>query len=285
MTALRARGLAVAYGVRTAVAGVDLAVTGGEVVGLIGPNACGKTTLVRALAGLQPPAAGSVELKGRPLAAWPRRARARTIGYLAQGADCHWPMTAAEVVALGRLPWGDDGDGTEALARVGADHLAGRRMDRLSGGERRLVLLARVLAGAPRIVLADEPVAALDPGHALQVMGLLRAEAGRGSAVVAVLHDLALASRFCDRLALMAAGGLRAVGVPEAVLTPAILAEVYGVRAVHGRCDGVAYTLPWARVAPSDAGASRSPPDRPAFVTNRTIPLDGGWQGGGDAPL
>ena len=258
MSALLAvEGLRVALGGRPVVDGIDLDVAAGEMVGLIGPNGAGKTTLVRAAAGLLAPEAGGVAVAGRPIGEHPRRALARLLAYLPQGAECHWPVTVARVVALGRLPhlgpWrrpspGDDAAIGRALAAAEVAHLAGRRVDALSAGERTRVMLARALATEPRLLLADEPVAALDPYHQLHVMELLRRRAGEGAGVLVVLHDLALAARFCDRLVLMRAGRRLAEGPPEAVLTEERLAEAYAVEATYGRRDGALYLLPWRRL-------------------------------------
>ncbi len=258
MSALLAvRGLRVPLGGRTVVDGVDLAVGEGEMVGLIGPNGAGKTTLLRAAAGLLAPSAGEIAVAGRPIGRHPRRALARLLAYLPQGGDCHWPVTAARVVALGRLPhlgpWrrpspADDAAIRRALAAADVGHLAGRRVDALSAGERTRVMLARALATEPRLLLADEPVAALDPYHQLHVMELLRRRAAAGAGVLVVLHDLALAARFCDRLVLMRAGRRLAEGPPETVLTAARLAEAYAVEAAYGRRDGAMYLVPWRRL-------------------------------------
>ncbi|MEN3162072.1 ABC transporter ATP-binding protein [Tistrella mobilis] len=225
----------------------------GQLVGLIGPNGAGKTTLLRLLAGLLTPQHGSVLLGGQPLHQLSAAARARRISYLAQGADVHWPLPTEAVVALGRLPHGDGRRPSDrraiarAMAATGTQGFTGRRVDRLSGGERLKVLLARALAVEAPILLADEPVAALDPAHQLDVMDLLKALAGDGRLVVAVLHDLGLAARFCDRLVLLAEGRLIADGSPEAVLTPDRLAQAYGIRALHGQADGHLLVVPWAR--------------------------------------
>ncbi|MCW5773464.1 MAG: ABC transporter ATP-binding protein [Rhodospirillaceae bacterium] len=257
MSRLAAEAVRVALGARLAVDDVSTATAGGEVVGLIGPNGAGKTTLLRAMAGLIEPQSGRVTLGGRPLAGLGRIDRARRIGYLPQAGEIHWALPVAEVVLMGRLPhldpWQSAGDedraiAARAMAALGIGDLAGRAATRLSGGEKARVLLARALAGEPEILLADEPVAGLDPYFGLEVMEHLAARAAAGMGVVVVLHDLALAARFCHRLVLMQHGKVAAEGAPADVLSPERLAAVYRIEALRGRHEGADYVLPWRRV-------------------------------------
>jgi iron complex transport system ATP-binding protein len=220
----------------------------GMLVGIIGPNGAGKSTLIRAMLALVPLSGGTASIDGRPAARLPRREIARAVAYLPQGQDLHWPISVERLVALGRLPHlaplsrigpADEAAIEEAMARTDILHLRGRIASELSGGERARALLARALAvGAPAL-LADEPLAALDPGHQIDVMTMLRREAQAGALVVAVLHDLTMAARHCDRLLLMDGGALVADGAPEAVLSAERLARVYGIEALIGR-DGAA---------------------------------------------
>jgi iron complex transport system ATP-binding protein len=170
-------------------------------------------------------------------------------------------MRVETLVALGRLPHrrpfqGHDAADRHAIERAmtAADvaYLRTRTMGQISGGERLRVLLARALAVDARVLLADEPIAALDPLHQLQVMELLRMIASEGRGVIVVLHDLALATRFCDRLILLARGGILVEGAPAHVLTDAHVAEAYGVEVVRGERDGVPFLLPWKPSAKSE---------------------------------
>lgn len=188
---------------------------------------------------------GSIALFGR--AQLDARERARRLAYLPQGGQVHWPLTARQVTALGRAPHraafagpsrADEAAVDLALARAHATDLAQRRVDTLWGGERGRVLLARALAGEPQLLLADEPTAALDPRHQLGIMALLGALAAEGMAVIAVLHDLALAARACPRLVLLQNGRIVADGPPDAVLTPHRLATVYGLDGELRHIDG-----------------------------------------------
>jgi iron complex transport system ATP-binding protein len=251
---IEATDIAVRFGPLTLLDHVDVVLRPGEMVGLIGPNGSGKTTLLRILANLRAPEAGRVRYAGQTAAELGARQLARAIAYLAQGGTVHWPMRVETLVGLGRLPHRRPFQGLTAAdhaaleqALIAADVVPFRKrtMAQVSGGERMRILLARALAVDGEMLLADEPIAALDPLHALQVMELLRATAHKGRGVVVVLHDLALAARFCDRLILLAHGGVLVEGPPTRVLTDAHLARAYGVEVVRGEHDGVPFLLPW----------------------------------------
>ncbi|MBK1697875.1 ABC transporter ATP-binding protein [Rhodovibrio salinarum] len=265
---LAAKALDVTLGGRAVLQGIDCAVKPGELVGLIGPNGAGKTTLLRTLAGLVPANAGRVTLAGQPLAEIPRRRFAARVAYQPQGERPHWPLPVRDLVMLGRAPRrrafgrpaaGDQAAVSQALHATGTEHLAERPATELSNGECARVLLARALAGAPEWLLADEPVGGLDPYHRLEVMARLQATARAGAGVVAVLHDLTLAARFCDRLLLLHGGCIAVQGTPTEVLTDRWLRRVYRVRALTGVQDGEPFVLPWARAAPLDE--PQSPPN------------------------
>jgi iron complex transport system ATP-binding protein len=250
---LHARNVTVHLSGRAIVSGATLTLGAGELVVLVGPNGAGKTTLMRALAGLLP-ADGEIALHGKPLSALSPKERARAIAYLPQGHVFHWPMRADAIVALGRHPHADplaapsEADQAavaQALAATGATALGPRLVSTLSGGERARIALARALATQAPILLADEPTAALDPRHQLVVMELLRATARAGGSVLAILHDLALAARFAARVIVMRDGALIADAPPADALSPARLAETFGVEAVM--VDGGDGLVPLAR--------------------------------------
>jgi iron complex transport system ATP-binding protein len=229
----------------------------GEMLGLIGPNGAGKSTLLRLLAGLLPQSAGRLRLDGQALDQLPPEQRARRIAYLAQNGPVHWPLPVERLVALGRLPhlppWGEAGEGQrQVIERVLRDTdllpLRRRPFDTLSGGEKARVLLARALAVEPEVLLADEPVAALDPAHQLEVMDLLRRHCRAGGAAVVVLHDLPLAAHYCDRLQLLHRGESVACDTPAAVLQADNLRRVYGL--LPNAPGGEWLNLPWRLAAP-----------------------------------
>ncbi|GAA3846598.1 ABC transporter ATP-binding protein [[Pseudomonas] carboxydohydrogena] len=237
---LRAENLTIHRGARAIVADANLVLNAGELTVLAGPNGAGKTTLARAMAGLIP-AQGTVSLDGVALAAMNARQRARALAYLPQGHEFHWPMSVEHIVALGREPHADpfsqvtSEDRAAILAAMEAtttDTLASRIVTTLSGGERARVALARALATQASVLIADEPIAALDERHRLVVMELLRDIARQGAAVLAIIHDLTLAARFADRVVLMDEGRIAANDAPMAALTPERIARIFNV-SVH----------------------------------------------------
>ncbi len=211
----------------------------GRVTAILGPNGAGKSTLVKAAAALLP-ITGTILLDDRPVAAIDPLERARLIGYLPQDATVHWNMQVADVVALGRLPHGDRASVPIAAAFGLTDTaaFAGRPIGELSGGERSRVLLARVLAGEPRWLLADEPLASLDPAHAIDMLDRLRQVAREGAGVVVVLHDLVQAARAADDVLLLKDGRAVAFGPAAAVLTPGLIRDVFDIEVTLVEQDG-----------------------------------------------
>ncbi|QZP09256.1 ABC transporter ATP-binding protein [Caenibius sp. WL] len=260
MVMIACEGIDVPLGGRTVVHGITARLEPGSLVGVIGPNGAGKSTLVRAMLGLAPLSAGTVRISDMPLRQWDRKALARALAYLPQGQTLHWPLSVGRLVALGRLPHlgplspiaaADRTAIEQALHRADVLHLAGRNVLELSGGERARVLLARALAVGAQGLAVDEPLASLDPGHQIDVMELLAREARTGTLVVAVLHDLTMAARYCDRLLLMHRGRLVADGPPATVLTADNLARIYGIGAFIAADADTPMIVPLGRVPAS----------------------------------
>lgn len=232
MTLLSLENLTVRRGLCPVVEAVSLTVAEGEFVGLIGPNGAGKTSLLRGALGLLP-------FEGHSsLAALAPRLRARAAAFLPQGREIAWPVTVEALVALGRgahvaAAELDRAALERALERMGLQSYRTRSATALSGGEQARVLIARALAQETPLLLADEPVAGLDPEAQLKTMEVFRALAAEGRGVIASIHDLGLAARACTRLVLMRAGRVVADGPPRAVLSDDNLAQVFGVRGFH----------------------------------------------------
>ncbi len=253
-TRLRAQSISVVRDNTSIIDNVDVHLAPGEFVGLIGPNGAGKSSLLRVLAGLSDADAGQVRISNNQhadiaLQQLPDRARAQLLAYLPQQETPAWPLQVEHLVGLGRAPWhkpmsGKSAHDAQAIERAlqitELTQLRHRIVTTLSGGELQRSLLARVFAGEPEIILADEPIAALDPYHQLHMMELLAEHAQQGGSVFAALHDLSLAARFCSRLVLIHHGKIIADGQPIQVLTTENLQQVYGISAyVDCRDDGV----------------------------------------------
>ena len=246
MPELLAHDIDVTLGGREVLRGASVRVEPGEVVALLGPNGAGKTMLLRAVLGLVKRSRGEVRADGDDPARLPAAERARRLAYLPQSRPLAWPVRVRDMVALGRFAHGAspgrlNGRDAAAVERALADcdlrGLAERPCDALSGGELARAHVARAMAAEAPVLLADEPTEALDPLHQHQVMSLIRAYADGGNGALVVLHEVALAARFADRLTWVREGRVVADGPPEETLTPQHMAEVYGVRATVRRIE------------------------------------------------
>lgn len=240
MVELIARGITCKIDATLLVEDASLAVLPGELVALIGPNGAGKSSLIRSLVDSEIISKGTVHIGTKALHFLSPLERARLLAYLPQQRPLAWPLRVRDVVALGRFAYGgipgrlnpaDTKAVTEALDRVGIPHLADRCSNTLSGGEQALMHIARAFATETPLLIADEPLAALDPANQWQVMQILQHYVEGGKGALVVLHDIALAACFADRLIWMANGRVVADGPPAETLTTERLAEIYGVSA------------------------------------------------------
>ncbi|WP_455356152.1 ABC transporter ATP-binding protein [Streptomyces sp. SYSU K217416] len=239
---LTARDLTLAYEERTVVEGLDLDVPHGRVTVIVGPNACGKSTLLRALGRLLKPRRGSVLLDGTELSRIATRTIAQSIGLLPQTPVAPEAITVADLVARGRQPhqrwwqqWSEEDERavTDAMDRTDVSSLAARPVDELSGGQRQRVWIAMALAQDTDLLLLDEPTTYLDISHQVEVLDLVRQfNRERGRTVVAVLHDLNQAARYADHLVAMKAGRIVTQGHPSEIVTADLVRDVFGLESV-----------------------------------------------------
>jgi len=220
--------------------GVSASLEEGQITAICGPNGAGKSTLLSVLASLLRPDSGSVSLDEKPLTQVHPKERARCIGYLPQDGEIAWDVSVRNLIELGRLAHGDTESAAvdAAIEALDLGHLANRPVSQLSGGERARALLARVLAGEPRWILADEPLAALDLAHQQALISHLRSQADDGKGVVVVLHDLALARNHADRVLVLDNGRLAVDGAPGFALSGEQIRRVWGVEATWLEQDG-----------------------------------------------
>ncbi len=246
MSRLAVSNLAASLGGNRVLKDIALDVGPGEFVGLIGPNGAGKSTLLRACLGLVP-SSGDILIDGQDLRRMAPQDLARHVSYVAQDRDIAWPIKVESLVDLGRQPHrgafarpteGDRAAVEAALGRMDIIALGARRATDLSGGEKARVLIARALAQQAGLLLADEPVAGLDPAHQLALMQVFRDLARHGTSVIASMHDLGLAARWCDRLVLLEGGRIVADGPPATVLTADLLRRIYGIEAYVAETGG-----------------------------------------------
>lgn len=238
---LKASDLSVKRAGREIVENADCAILPGQILAICGPNGAGKSTLMAALAGLLGHTGGELLIEGRPLSELTARERARAIGFLPQQAEAAWDVSVRTLVSLGRLPWKAvpgrpararslaDGDAVaKALSAMQLDELADRPVSQLSGGERARAMMGRVLAGEPRFILADEPFASLDIGHARDLASLLCKQADEGLAIAVVMHDLAFAMNHADHVLVLDKGRVAASGPPQEALSEELISKVWG---------------------------------------------------------
>ena len=231
--------LTVGYHDRDVITSLDLPVPAGSITAIVGANACGKSTLLKAMSRLLAPRGGRVLLDGKAVHRMPAKELARSLGLLPQSPIAPEGITVADLVGRGRHPhqkllarWSADDDDAvaEALEATGTVELADRPVDELSGGQRQRVWVAMALAQRTDVLLLDEPTTFLDVSHQIEVLDLLTdLNAGRGTTIVMVLHDLNLAARYADHLIAIAGGGVHAAGAPSEVLTAEMVAEVFGL--------------------------------------------------------
>ncbi|MBD8117450.1 Fe3+-hydroxamate ABC transporter ATP-binding protein FhuC [Pantoea agglomerans] len=224
---------------RTLLQPLSLTFPPGKVTGLIGHNGSGKSTLLKMLGRHHAASSGEVLLNQQPVGRWNSKAFARQVAYLPQQLPAAEGMTVRELVAIGRYPWHgalgrfgqEDRDRVEdAIAQVGLNAFAGRLVDSLSGGERQRAWLAMMVAQNSRCLLLDEPTSALDIAHQVEVLALIKAlSQQRGLTVIAVLHDINMAARYCDHLVALRQGAMIAAGDAEAIMQPEVLGAIYGI--------------------------------------------------------
>ena len=252
MALLSVEDLSFAYRDRTVLSRVSFSVDAGEVLGLVGPNGCGKTTLIKCVDGMLSPQEGKVVLGGRDLGGMHRREVARAMAYVPQSAGNQTASTVFETVLMGRRPYlnwtvspEDEERVAAALDLLDLGGLAFRKVAELSGGERQRVMIARALVQETGVILLDEPTSNLDIRHQMAVMEVLHGLAEeKGLAVVIALHDLNLAATYCHRLLVLAKGSIYGYGTPEEVLTPEMLGSVYGIEAVVKQDLPAPYVVP-----------------------------------------
>ncbi|WP_250033370.1 ABC transporter ATP-binding protein [Paractinoplanes maris] len=258
MTRLSGTDLTLAYDQRVVATALDVTIPDGSFTVIVGPNACGKSTLLRALANLLTPRQGSVVLDGRTISSYRSKEVARRMGLLAQSAVAPDGITVGDLVARGRYPhqkllrqWSaeDEEQVEAAMAATGVSSLAGRPVDELSGGQRQRAWMAMVLAQQTGILLLDEPTTYLDIAYQIELLDLCADLNDQGRTLVAVLHDLNHAARYATHLIAMKAGTIVAQGVPSEVITEELVEDVYGLKCqvIDDPQTGTPLVVPGAR--------------------------------------
>lgn len=273
MDIIRLESIHFKYDTESILKDITFSVAPGDFVGVIGPNGSGKTTLLRIIDGLLVPQSGSVRIKNLPVNAMKRRDIARTIAVVPQESEMTFPFTAEEVVLMGRSPHlgmmrfegeTDFRIARQAMEMTDISDLASRRMNELSGGERQRVLIARALTQEPEVMLLDEPTAFLDIRHQMEILDLARKlNITKGVTVIAVTHDINLASMYCDRIIFLHKGSIHCMGSPDAVVSEDNIRAVYGMEVLVdknpvARCPRVTMTgtYPSEQGSRCEAGAA-----------------------------
>ena len=257
-----------------ALSNLSVAIAPGEIVGVIGPNSSGKTTLIRLLTRVLEPAAGAIRLDGVPIGRLARTELARRVAVVPQGILPQFPFTVGELVLMGRYPHDpgryfesprDRAAAREAMEATGVLELADMPLEHLSGGERQRAVIARAVAQEPRLLVLDEPTAHLDLRYQVEAAALLRRlNRERGVTILLVSHDLNLAAEVCDRLLLLNGGRAAAIGSAEAVLDEALLGSVFGCGVVVDRSETTrrpVVRLDWRAEAPAVRAGEREVPE------------------------
>lgn len=263
VTKLTGAGLVVGYGDRVVIEGVDVSIPEGSFTVIVGPNACGKSTLLKALARLIPASAGQVTLDGKAIHELPSKELARRLGLLPQSSLAPDGITVQDLVSRGRFPhqsllsrWSreDERVVAEAMAATGVTDLRGRLLDELSGGQRQRVWVSMVLAQETPMLLLDEPTTFLDMAHQVELLDLIERLRGEGKTVVAVLHEINLAARYASHLIAMRDGRIVAEGSPSEVVTEELVGRVFDLpcRVILDPDTGTPVVLPRRRPAPAD---------------------------------
>ncbi len=270
MIKLEMQNATLAYGHKVVVTDMTFQVMPGEMVGIVGPNGCGKSTIIKALSHVISPRSGKILLDGKDISRIPRRDLARLVGVVPQMSLLPSAFTAFEIVLMGRNPHlgllqyeGPEELATawQAMERTSTQHLAERRVSELSGGEIQGIVITRVLVQEAKAILLDEPTANLDIGRQVEILGLIKSMCRENNlTVLAALHDLNLAAQYCDRLLLINNGRIHAEGTPKEVITPRNIKEVYGT-------EGCVYTHPVNDLPVVLLNAGNSKPTMPKSVT------------------
>ena len=254
MTETIVSNLSVSIGQKDILSNINFSIKSGETVGLIGPNGSGKTTLMRSILGLQKLSKGEVFVGGENIKIISKNKLAKQMAFIPQGGTSEWPLTVENLVALGRLPYTTNLSPPSptdweiiqnSIDLCGLKDLSTRRVSSLSGGEWARVCFARAITSEPNLLLADEPIAFLDPKHCFQIITLVKNLAARGKSALVILHDLSITMRFFDRVIILKDGELIAVGSPKEVMSENFIADTFEVDILQGQANSESFIMPW----------------------------------------